>query len=85
MIDPTKSDSTQPYRTTPAAHAIRKEILSLDALVDLIQKSWPERYERGRILHVHRNGIRLPNGTMIHLRVMVQQIAQSDPVYSEEI
>ena len=46
--------------------------MDLETLLQLIRDYWPERYERGRILHVHKNDIRLPDGTTRHLRLMLQ-------------
>lgn len=54
------------------------EPLDLEDLILLIRKAWPERYARGRILHVHRNAIRLGNGALVHLRVLVQQISEAE-------
>lgn len=54
------------------------EPIDLEDLIALLRTSWPARYSRGRILHVHRNAIQLPDGSLIHLRVMVQQIANDD-------
>jgi len=53
-------------------------IIDLDELIRLVRASWPEKYERGRILHVHKNEVRLSSGAVVHLRVMVQQIV--DPL-----
>ena len=83
MTDHSKSAATQPYRTTTAAQEVRKEILHLEELIDLISKAWPERYVRGRIMHVHRNAIRTAGGGLIHLRVLVQQVADDDQVYNQ--
>lgn len=57
------------------------DVLTLEDLIALIREHWPERYARGRILHVHRNAIRVPSGALIHLRLMVQRIADDDPAY----
>jgi len=54
------------------------EPIDLEDLIALLRSSWTERYSRGRILHVHRNAIRTPKGGLIHLRVLVQQIAEDD-------
>jgi hypothetical protein len=49
-------------------------VIDLPELLALIQAHWPDRWERGRILHVHRNGLKLANGSYVHLRILVQQI-----------
>ncbi len=54
------------------------EPIDLEDLIALLRTSWPARYSRGRILHVHRNAIQLPNGSSIHLRLMVQQISEAE-------
>lgn len=54
------------------------EPIDLEDLIALLRTSWPARYSRGRILHVHRNAIQLPNGSLIHVRVLVQRIADDD-------
>ena len=83
MIDHAKSAATQPYRTTTAAQEVRKEILHLEELIDLITKAWGDRYVRGRIMHVHRNAIRTAAGRLIHLRILVQQVSDDDQVYNQ--
>jgi len=60
------------------------EPVDLEELIDLIRRAWPEHYARGRILHVHRNGVPVKSGALVHLRVMVQQIADGDPAYHQE-
>ena len=60
------------------------DVLGLEALIELIRQHWPDRFGRGRILHVHKNALTLPSGAKIHLRVMVQRIAESDPQYSDQ-
>lgn len=52
--------------------------LDLEELVTLIRRAWPERWARGRILHVHRNALKLNSGAIVHLRVLVQQIEEPD-------
>ena len=57
------------------------EPIDLEDLIALLRTSWPARYSRGRILHVHRNAIQLPNGSTIHLRIMVQQLSEPETEY----
>ena len=59
------------------------EPIDLEDLIALLRTSWPTRYSRGRILHVHRNAIQLPNGSTIHLRVLVQQLASDDLAHNQ--
>lgn len=51
--------------------------MQLAELLTLITNAWPDRFERGRVLHVHKNDLDLPDGSTIHLRVLVQRV--SDP------
>jgi len=60
-------------------------VIDLPELVALVQQHWPDRWERGRILHVHRNALRLSDGTYIHLRIMVQQIPAPQPQDSDMV
>lgn len=60
------------------------EPIDLEELIAQIRAAWEVRYSRGRILHVHRNALRLSTGNTIHLRVMVQQIADNDPAFHGE-
>ncbi len=53
-------------------------ILDLEELIRHIRSAWPNRYERGRILHVHRNAMKTDGGASIHLRIMVQQISDAE-------
>lgn len=59
------------------------EPIDLEDLVSLLRTSWPSRYSRGRILHVHRNAIQLPNGSTIHLRILVQQLSDTETTYHQ--
>lgn len=52
--------------------------MELAELVALIETAWPTRFERGRVLHLHRNHLTLPNGQLIHLRVLVQTVTPAD-------
>lgn len=49
-------------------------MIDLPELLELVKVHWADRWERGRILHVHRNAVRLADGKYVHLRVMVQQV-----------
>lgn len=49
--------------------------MDLETLISLIREQWPARFERGRILHVHRNDLELEDGSRVHLRIMVQRVA----------
>jgi hypothetical protein len=51
--------------------------MDLDELVDLIRASWPEKYERGRVTHLHRNYLKLRDGSTVHLRLLVQTVEPS--------
>ncbi len=53
--------------------------IDLEELVSLVRDAWPNKYARGRLLHMHRNAVRLASGGIVHLRVSVQQIAEPDP------
>lgn len=46
----------------------------LETVLDLIRELWPHRYQRGIILHIHKNNLTLPDGSEIHLRVLVQTL-----------
>ena len=52
--------------------------IDLEELIRLVRDGWPHKYARGRLMHVHRNAIRLSSGALVHLRVLVQQIAEPD-------
>lgn len=54
------------------------QVIDLPELVALVQAHWADRWERGRILHVHRNGLKLADGSYVHLRILVQQIPKPD-------
>ncbi len=47
--------------------------MTLDQLLALILESWPTRFERGRLTHIHRNHLQLDDGSYIHLRVLIQE------------
>lgn len=51
--------------------------MDLDELVALIRAAWPDRLERGRVTHVHRNFLKLADGSTVHLRVLVQTVEPS--------
>ncbi len=50
-------------------------MIALAELLSLVSEHWPNRWERGRLLHVHRNAVKLSDGTYVHLRVMVQEVS----------
>lgn len=52
--------------------------LDLEELIRMIRRAWPDRWARGRILHVHQNALKTQAGARIHLRVLVQQIVDAD-------
>jgi len=51
--------------------------MELPELVALITTAWKDRYERGRLLHVHKNAVTLQDGSVAHVRVLVQTIAEA--------
>lgn len=51
--------------------------MTLPELLKLIEEAWPEKYERGLILHIHRNALTLADGSQVHLRVLVQRLPPS--------
>ena len=52
--------------------------MELEELITLIRAAWPTRYARGRIFHIHQNAILLENGSIVHLRVMVQTLSNTE-------
>lgn len=58
--------------------------MTLDDVLQLITDAWPDRFERGRVTHVHRNGLPLPDGSRVHLRVLIQTVDDA-PTTSTEI
>lgn len=52
--------------------------MELDQVLELIRDAWPVRLERGRITHVHRNHLQLPDGSRVHLRVMIQTVTPAE-------
>ncbi len=52
--------------------------IDLEELIRMIRRAWPDRWARGRILHVHRNALTTDAGARVHLRVLVQQIADPE-------
>lgn len=54
--------------------------MDLQTLLTLITNAWPDRYERGRVTHVHKNALRLPDGSQIHLRVLIQTLEEPEEV-----
>ena len=60
-------------------------MIDLAELLTLIAHRWPDRYQRGRILHVHQNAVHTSAG-LCHLRVMVQRVGdetQADDNHQE--
>lgn len=60
------------------------EPITLEEVIDIVSRSWPDRYSRGRVMHVHRNAIKVQGGALVHLRLLIQTIAEADPVYHPE-
>ena len=58
------------------------EPIDLEELIAQIRAAWPDRYCRGRILHVHKNALKLPAGSVVHLRILIQAITPADPAYN---
>lgn len=57
--------------------------MELEQLIDLIRATWPHRYTRGRVTHVHRNALELADGSKVHLRVMIQTLTDAPPAANE--
>ena len=53
-------------------------MIELEDLLQQIRAAWPSHWARGRILHIHQNAIRLADGSLIHLRVMVQELSEAE-------
>lgn len=53
-------------------------ILDLEDLIQLLRDAWPSRLERGRVTHVHRNALKLPNGAIVHVRLLIQTISEAE-------
>ena len=49
--------------------------MDLAELLQHITDAWPARFERGLVTHIHRNHLRRPDGSLVHLRVLIQQTA----------
>lgn len=52
--------------------------MDLQTLLGLITEHWETRFERGLVLHVHQNHLTLPDGSQVHLRVLVQRLRPQD-------
>ena len=61
-----------------------RDVVTLDELLALIRDTWAERLTRGRMTHVHRNALRLPNGALIHLRVLIQTLEDPTSIPTPE-
>ncbi len=48
-------------------------------MIALITATWPTRLEKGRVIHVALNDYRLPDGSKVHLRVLIQRTADAAP------
>lgn len=48
--------------------------MELEELLTLIRDAWPQRFERGLVTHIHRNALELPDGSRVHLRVLIQAL-----------
>lgn len=53
--------------------------MELAEVLALLTDAWPTRLEKGRVIHIALNHHRLPNGSTIHLRVMIQRTADPLP------
>lgn len=47
--------------------------MDLPELLQHITEAWPARFERGVVTHIHRNHLTCVDGSVVHLRVLVQQ------------
>ena len=56
--------------------------MDLSEVIALITETWPRRLEKGRVIHIALNAHALPDGSTVHLRVLIQRTA--DPVPPEK-
>ncbi len=54
-------------------------MLTLADVIALLTATWPRRLEKGRVLHIALNDHPLPDGSRIHLRVLIQRTADAAP------
>ncbi len=58
--------------------------MDLEQVIALIREGWPARMERGLVTHVHRNYLTLPDGSVVHLRLLIQKIPQRDALSEDQ-
>lgn len=56
--------------------------MELADVLALLTATWPRRLEKGRVIHIAVNRHTLPDGSTVHLRVLIQRTA--DPAPPEE-
>ena len=56
--------------------------MTLADVIALLTATWPTRLEKGRVIHIAINRHVLPDGSTVHLRVLIQRTA--DPVPPEK-
>jgi hypothetical protein len=72
-----RGGSSPPDSRALAVGPVMSRLIELPELLALVEASWPEKYERGLILHIHRNALTLSDGSQVHLRVLVQRLPPS--------
>lgn len=53
--------------------------VTLPEVLALITATWPRRLEKGRVTHIALNHYTLPDGSTIHLRLLIQRTADPQP------
>jgi hypothetical protein len=53
--------------------------VELTDVVALITATWPTRLEKGRVTHIALNAHALPDGSKVHIRLLIQRIAEAAP------
>jgi hypothetical protein len=53
--------------------------MELADVIALLTETWPRRLEKGRVIHIAINAHRLPDGSTVHVRVLIQRTADPHP------
>lgn len=53
--------------------------VTLADVIALLTATWPMRIEKGRLIHVAVNNHTLPDGSRVHVRVLIQRTADAAP------
>ena len=53
--------------------------VDLTEVLALVTATWPTRLEKGRVIHIAVNAHALPDGSKVHLRVLIQRTADAPP------